>query len=78
MLPKSAITAFSNSRTQKLHIEAEAARRNITNIKVITGDVVDYEFDRGSFDRVVSIEVGIIVFLPLTLPLFFSFLIACD
>lgn len=57
MLPKSAITAFSNSRTQKLHIEAEAARRNITNIKVITGDVVDYEFDRGSFDRVVSIEL---------------------
>lgn len=58
MLPNSSITAFSNSRTQKLHIEAEATRRNITNIKVITGDVVDYEFDPGSFDRVVSIEVS--------------------
>ncbi|KAG6050877.1 hypothetical protein E4U17_006347 [Claviceps sp. LM77 group G4] len=57
MLPNSSITAFSNSRTQKLHIEAEATRRNITNIKVITGDVVDYEFDPGSFDRVVSIEL---------------------
>ncbi|KAG6040562.1 hypothetical protein E4U41_000137 [Claviceps citrina] len=57
MLPNSAVTAFSNSRTQKLHIEAEAKRRNLSNIRVITGDVVDYEFDPGSFDRVVSIEL---------------------
>ncbi|KAK2598981.1 hypothetical protein QQS21_005586 [Conoideocrella luteorostrata] len=57
MLPKSTITAFSNSRTQKLHIESEATRRNITNIQVITGDVVDYEFEPESFDRVVSIEL---------------------
>lgn len=60
-LPNSAITAFSNSRTQKLHIEAEAAHRNITNVRVITGDVVDYEFNHGSYDRVVSIEVGKII-----------------
>lgn len=32
-------------------------RRNIANIRVITGDVIDYEFDLESFDRVVSIEV---------------------
>ena len=57
-LPTSSITAFSNSRTQKEYIDAEAAKRNISNLKVITGDVVDYEFEPGQFDRVVSIEVS--------------------
>ncbi|EXV05104.1 mycolic acid cyclopropane synthetase [Metarhizium robertsii] len=57
MLPNSNIVAFSNSRTQKHHIESEAARRNITNVRVITGDVVDYEFEPESFDRIVSIEL---------------------
>ncbi len=57
MLPNSPITAFSNSRTQKEHIDAEARRRGLSNVTVITGNVVDYEFEAGSFDRVVSIEV---------------------
>ncbi|KJK77977.1 hypothetical protein H634G_06944 [Metarhizium anisopliae BRIP 53293] len=57
MLPNSNIVAFSNSRTQKHYIESEAARRNITNVRVITGDVVDYEFEPESFDRIVSIEL---------------------
>ncbi|GAO19919.1 hypothetical protein UVI_02030340 [Ustilaginoidea virens] len=57
MLPGSEITAFSNSRTQKRHIETEAARRNLSNIKVITGDVVDYEFESEMYDRIVSIEL---------------------
>ncbi|KAK3180278.1 hypothetical protein K4F52_008364 [Lecanicillium sp. MT-2017a] len=56
-LPSSPVVAFSNSRTQKQHIDAEAARRNLTNLSVITGDVVDYEFESGTFDRVVSIEL---------------------
>ncbi|KAF2715332.1 cyclopropane-fatty-acyl-phospholipid synthase-like protein [Pleomassaria siparia CBS 279.74] len=55
--PKSAITAFSNSRTQKEYIDVVANSKNITNLKVITGDVVDYEFEPESFDRVVSIEL---------------------
>lgn len=58
MLPSSNITAFSNSKTQKLYIESEALRRNLHNVTVITGDVVDFEFEPGSFDRVVSIEVS--------------------
>ncbi|KAF2114927.1 cyclopropane-fatty-acyl-phospholipid synthase-like protein [Lophiotrema nucula] len=57
MLPKSKVTAFSNSRTQKEYIDSVAKAKGITNLEVITGDVVDYEFEPNSFDRVVSIEL---------------------
>ncbi|PVI07652.1 cyclopropane-fatty-acyl-phospholipid synthase-like protein [Periconia macrospinosa] len=55
--PNSKITAFSNSRTQKEHIDSVAKSQGLTNLTVITGDIVDYEFDPESFDRVVSIEL---------------------
>lgn len=58
MLPNSRITAFSNSRTQKEYIDSVAREKGLTNVNVITGNVVDYEFEPSSFDRVVSIEVG--------------------
>jgi cyclopropane fatty-acyl-phospholipid synthase-like methyltransferase len=58
VLPNSQITAFSNSRTQKLYIDAKAQEKGLKNIKVITGNVVDYEFEKEAFDRVVSIEVA--------------------
>ena len=51
------MTAFSNSRTQKEYIDSQAKVKGLTNISVITGDVVDYEFEGASFDRVVSIEL---------------------
>lgn len=57
MLPNSNITAFSNSRTQKTYIESVAKSKGLTNVTVITGNVVDYEFEPSSFDRVVSIEL---------------------
>lgn len=57
VLPNSKITAFSNSRTQKLYIDEKAKEKGLTNLTVITGNVVDYEFEKESFDRVVSIEV---------------------
>jgi len=57
MLPNSKITAFSNSRTQKLYIDEKAKEKGLKNLTVITGDVVDYEFEKESFDRVVSIEL---------------------
>lgn len=63
MFPKSKITAFSNSRTQKEYIDAKAKEKNLTNLTVITGDVVDYEFKKQSFDRVVSIEVSSLISL---------------
>ncbi|PHH83534.1 hypothetical protein CDD82_7575 [Ophiocordyceps australis] len=56
-LPRARIVAFSNSRTQKEYIDGEARRRGLSNITVITGNVVDYEFEAESFDRVVSIEL---------------------
>lgn len=56
--PAAKVTAFSNSRTQREWIVAEAERRGVgANLRVITGDVVDYEFEAGRFDRVVSIEL---------------------
>lgn len=57
MLPNSKITAFSNSRTQKLYIDEKAREKGLKNVTVITGNVVEYEFEQESFDRVVSIEV---------------------
>lgn len=57
MFPNSQITAFSNSRTQKLHIDGVAKEKGFTNLKVITGDVADYEFEHNAFDRVVSVEM---------------------
>ncbi|KAF2004475.1 S-adenosyl-L-methionine-dependent methyltransferase [Amniculicola lignicola CBS 123094] len=57
MFPKSKITAFSNSKTQKEYIDGVAKSKGFTNLEVITGDVVDYEFEPSSFDRVVSIEL---------------------
>ena len=55
--PGSKVTAFSNSRTQREFIEGEARRKGLGNLEVITGDVVDYEFEHGVYDRVVSIEL---------------------
>ena len=57
MFPNSKITAFSNSRTQKIYIDEKAKEKGFKNVEVITGNVVDYEFEKESFDRVVSIEV---------------------
>jgi len=57
VFPNSKITAFSNSKTQKIYIDEKAKEKGFTNVQVITGNVVDYEFEKESFDRVVSIEV---------------------
>ena len=57
IFPTAEIVAFSNSRTQKEYIEAQACSKGLNNLTVITGDVVDYQFEAGSFDRVISIEL---------------------
>ncbi|MCJ1354363.1 MAG: hypothetical protein MMC33_004351 [Icmadophila ericetorum] len=57
IFPRSTITAFSNSRTQKEYIDGEANTKGLKNLNVITGNVVDYEFEKESFDRVISIEL---------------------
>ncbi len=55
--PNATITAISNSKTQKEYIDGQALARGIKNLTVKTQDVVTAEFDQGSFDRVLSIEM---------------------
>jgi cyclopropane-fatty-acyl-phospholipid synthase len=54
--PNSAFTVVSNSRTQKLHIDEQAAARGIHNLTVITVNINDFTIDK-TFDRVVSVEM---------------------
>jgi cyclopropane-fatty-acyl-phospholipid synthase len=56
--PAAKITAVSNSRTQKLHIDAQTRMRGLRNLEVITCDVNRLAFPEGTaFDRVVSVEM---------------------
>ena len=55
--PRSRITAISNSRTQKEHIDAEARRRGITNLTIVTCDINAFDTAANQFDRVVSVEM---------------------
>jgi len=55
--PKSRITGVSNSRTQKESIDAEAARRGLKNLRIITCDMNRFDIEASSFDRCVSIEM---------------------
>lgn len=56
--PKSRITALSNSRTQKTHIDLIAKQREFQNLQVLTGDVMVFDFPPNQkFDRIMSIEM---------------------
>lgn len=55
--PLSRITGVSNSRTQKLHIDAAAKQRGLSNVTIITADMNTFDITAESFDRVVSIEM---------------------
>ena len=54
--PGSTITALSNSHSQRVFIEAEAARRGLANVRVVTVDFNRFETGE-HFDRVVSVEM---------------------
>jgi cyclopropane-fatty-acyl-phospholipid synthase len=54
--PGSQITAVSNSRTQKEHIDAEAAKRGFKNLTILTRDMNVFDIE-SQFDRVVSVEM---------------------
>lgn len=56
-LPTCEITSLSNSKTQKLFIDAEAKKRGFKNLRVVTGDVKEHQFPENSFDRVMSVEM---------------------
>jgi cyclopropane-fatty-acyl-phospholipid synthase len=53
----SRITAVSNSASQRRFIEAEAASRRLSNLRVITADMNQFDVESNSFDRVVSVEM---------------------
>ncbi|MGB0579086.1 MAG: SAM-dependent methyltransferase, partial [Limisphaerales bacterium] len=55
--PESQITAVSNSRTQKAFIDDQAAKRGLENLTVITRNMVAFDTDEATFDRVVSVEM---------------------
>ncbi len=54
--PHSNLTAFSNSVSQRLFIESEASKMGLSNVKVLTGDIVEFQSEQ-KFDRIVSIEM---------------------
>jgi cyclopropane-fatty-acyl-phospholipid synthase len=55
--PKARVTAVSNSRPQREHIEAQCRQRGLANVRVITCDVNQLELEPAQFDRCVSIEM---------------------
>ncbi|MDR5795535.1 MULTISPECIES: cyclopropane-fatty-acyl-phospholipid synthase family protein [unclassified Caballeronia] len=57
--PRAQIVALSNSGGQRAFIEARARQRGLRNLRVVTGDVVDFDFahDETPFDRILSIEM---------------------
>jgi len=54
--PESRITAVSNSASQREFIEAQAADRGLSNIRVITADINAFT-PESNFDRIVSVEM---------------------
>jgi cyclopropane-fatty-acyl-phospholipid synthase len=54
--PAARITAVSNSHSQRAYIRAEAERRGLRNLHVITADMNGFDTDL-RFDRVVSVEM---------------------
>jgi cyclopropane-fatty-acyl-phospholipid synthase len=54
--PKSEIVAVSNSHSQRMHIQGEAAARGLKNLRVITADMNGFD-PALTFDRIVSVEM---------------------
>jgi len=59
--PNAQIVGLSNSHAQREFIERRAGERGLKNLRIATGNVVDFEFAaigvRTAFDRVISIEM---------------------
>ena len=54
--PNARITAVSNSSSQRRYIGAQAAKRGLTNLSVVTADMNAFE-SADRFDRIVSLEM---------------------
>jgi cyclopropane-fatty-acyl-phospholipid synthase len=58
--PNAQITGVSNSATQKIHIDSEAQKRGLKNLRIVTCDMNCFEAaEHGAekFERVVSVEM---------------------
>ena len=54
--PRSRITAISNSASQRAYIESTAAKRGLTNLRIVTCDINEFSADQ-TYDRIVSVEM---------------------
>jgi cyclopropane-fatty-acyl-phospholipid synthase len=54
--PHAQVTAVSNSQSQRIHIETEAAARGLNNLRVVTADMNAFAPGR-QFDRIVTVEM---------------------
>jgi cyclopropane-fatty-acyl-phospholipid synthase len=54
--PHAQVTAVSNSQSQRIYIETEAAARGLNNLHVVTADMNLFAPGR-QFDRIVSVEM---------------------
>jgi cyclopropane-fatty-acyl-phospholipid synthase len=54
--PNAKVVAVSNSHSQRMHIQSEAAALGLTNLSVITADMNGFDPGR-RFDRIVSVEM---------------------
>lgn len=55
--PGSRITAVSNSRQQREHIQARCRERGLANVRLLTEDVNRLVLEPSAFDRCVSVEM---------------------
>ena len=53
--PHAKVTAVSASQAQRAHVEGEAQRRGLLNLRVVTADMNVFA-PEGQFDRIVSVE----------------------
>ena len=54
--PNSPVVGVSNSNSQRQYIEARAAERGLTNLRILTADINHFDTEQ-RFDRVVSVEM---------------------
>jgi len=54
--PHAQVTAVSNSHAQRMYIQGEGAALGLTNLRVLTADMNEFDPER-RFDRIVSVEM---------------------
>lgn len=57
--PSNQVVGLSNSNSQREFIMGEAKKRGISNLEIVTGNIVEFEMPKelAGFDRVISIEM---------------------